>query len=83
VEFIKIGGEFIKQIDENKVNSALVRSLVTLAHELNIKTIAENIENQKTFNFIKDLKLDYAQGYFLQEPTSSLTTPQNMVYHIK
>ena len=68
LDAIKIDGTFIKQINVNRQNKAIVRSIVSLAKDLNIKTVAEFVETQEQFDTIKELGIDYAQGYLLHKP---------------
>ena len=44
------------------------KSIVDLAKSLNIKTVAEGIETEEMYNFVKEIGCDYAQGYYLSKP---------------
>lgn len=68
VDFIKIEGEFINNMSKNKIDLAFVESAVSMAKSLGIKTIAEFIENTETLDLVKQLGIDYAQGYLLATP---------------
>jgi len=70
IDFIKIEGEFIRNLTKDETNRAFARSIVTLAKELNIKTVAEFVESEDVYEEIKKLGVDYAQGYFIGKPTS-------------
>jgi EAL domain-containing protein (putative c-di-GMP-specific phosphodiesterase class I) len=59
---------FIKNIENSKKDLALVKMLITLAKELNLKTIAEGVENKNQLNILKALGCDIAQGYLIAKP---------------
>ncbi|WP_297484241.1 EAL domain-containing protein, partial [Sulfurimonas sp.] len=66
--FIKIDGSFIKDIDTNKKHFHIVESLVFIARKLDMKIIAEFVHNEAVFNVVKELGIDYAQGYYFAQP---------------
>lgn len=68
IDFVKIDGYFIKDIDTNSHNQVFVQSIVNMSKDLNIHTIAEFVENEAILNTIKKLGIDYAQGYFIGKP---------------
>ncbi|RUM49811.1 MAG: hypothetical protein DSY47_02880, partial [Hydrogenothermus sp.] len=69
IDFIKIEGEFIKNLINDKKDKAFVESIVTLSKRLDIKTVAEFIENKSVFEAVKELDVDYAQGYYIGKPS--------------
>ncbi|MCS7278727.1 MAG: GGDEF and EAL domain-containing protein [Thermodesulfobacteriaceae bacterium] len=70
LDFLKIEGSFIKSIFENDKAKLILKNIVNLAKELNIKVVAECIENKEMLDLLKRLEIDYAQGYYLGEPIS-------------
>jgi len=68
VDYLKIDGSFVKDIDENPVNLAMVRSINELGHVTGKKTIAEFVENARTLNRLDELGVDYVQGYGIARP---------------
>jgi len=69
VDYIKIEGEFIRNMLTDEVYLAFVKSIVTLAQELRIKTIAEYVEDGETLAEVCRLGIDYAQGYHVSRPS--------------
>lgn len=65
---IKIDGEFIKQLMTSRVDQVTVRSSVELAHGLDKATIAECVEDEPTLQLLRQLGIDYAQGFHLGRP---------------
>jgi diguanylate cyclase (GGDEF)-like protein len=68
IDYIKIEGEFIKHMLHDSVYAAFVKSIVTLAQELDIKTIAEFVEDAATLEECQRMGVDFAQGYFIGLP---------------
>jgi len=63
-DYIKIDGSLIKNIEDNQFSKDLVETIVFFAKKQNIKTIAEFVENENIFKILKDLGVDYSQGYY-------------------
>jgi EAL domain-containing protein (putative c-di-GMP-specific phosphodiesterase class I) len=68
VNFLKIDGSFVRDMNRNPVNYALVASINQVAHVLGLKTIAEWAENDSIVNQLRALNVDYAQGYAIGTP---------------
>ncbi len=68
VDFLKIDGLFVKDILHDKVDLAMVKSINEVGHIMGKKTIAEFVESRQIFDFLKDLGVDYAQGYGIGKP---------------
>ncbi len=67
-DILKIDGCLIKDIETNHYSRSAVKSIVTFAKEQNIQTVAEFIENETIFKIIKELGIDYSQGYYFGKP---------------
>ncbi|WOE69789.1 EAL domain-containing protein [Hydrogenimonas thermophila] len=67
-DILKIDGSLIKNIETSAYSISVVKSIVTFAKEQNIKTIAEFIENESIYNIVKELGVDYSQGYYFGKP---------------
>ena len=65
---IKIDRLFVKDIKTCKISQEIVRSVVMLANRLNMKTVAEGIEDQETLSIITHLGCHGSQGFFLARP---------------
>ncbi|MCD4667498.1 MAG: EAL domain-containing protein [Sulfurimonas sp.] len=66
--YLKIDGAFIKNILTDKKSQLITEGIVHIAHQLNIKVIAEYIHSQEVQDKIEELGIDYSQGYFHGEP---------------
>ncbi|WP_163833089.1 putative bifunctional diguanylate cyclase/phosphodiesterase [Spartinivicinus ruber] len=68
VNKVKIDRFFVKDLLHNHESQAIVRSVISLAHSLNLVVIAEGVETKKQLEFLQDLKCDQAQGYLFTPP---------------
>jgi diguanylate cyclase (GGDEF)-like protein/PAS domain S-box-containing protein len=68
VDFLKIDGSFVKDMDENPVNCAMVEAINNLGHVMGIKTIAEFARSQAIIDKLRELQVDFAQGYEIGRP---------------
>jgi diguanylate cyclase (GGDEF)-like protein/PAS domain S-box-containing protein len=71
VDTLKIDRSFVHQMQFNRDNSAIVKSIITLAHVLNLDVIAEGIENSFQLERLKELNCEYGQGYFFSHPLTT------------
>lgn len=69
VDNIKIDGIFIREIHSDPVNKIFVESIHNISKIMGIKTTAEYVENEDILNCIKEIGIDYAQGYHISKPT--------------
>lgn len=68
VDYLKIDGVFIKDIASNSIDRIMVQSINSLGHELGLQTVAEYVESKEAFEVLRELGVDFAQGYFIAEP---------------
>lgn len=76
VDYVKIDGSFVRHLVDNLVDSAVVESINQIAHLMNIKTIAEFVENEAIFLKLKEIGVDFAQGYWIAKPTALESRPR-------
>ena len=67
-EYLKIDASLIRQIDTSQTAFTVVRNVTNMAKELQIKTIAEHVHNEKILNIVQSLQIDYAQGFYIGKP---------------
>lgn len=74
ISYLKIDGEFVKELPDTRIDQLVVRALVDVCHGLGIKTVAEFVGDERTLEMVRDLGVDFAQGYHLgkPEPVSAL-----------
>lgn len=69
VDYLKIDGQFVKEMTSNKVDFEMVRSMNAVGGALGIKTIAEFVESEEVMQSLASINVDYAQGYFIGKPS--------------
>ena len=68
VDYLKIDGAFIKSMETDSVDYAMVSAINHLAHVMGIKTVAEYVENEGILKLLEKLGVDYAQGFGIAAP---------------
>lgn len=68
VDYIKIDASLIANISKDKNSRLMVETIVELAHKLNIETIAEFVSSKEILDIVKEIGIDYAQGYYIAKP---------------
>lgn len=68
VDYLKIEGGFVRGIEPASLDHALVEAINGVAHRMGLRTIAEHVENVATLDLLRELGVDFAQGFALGEP---------------
>ena len=70
IDYIKIDGRFIKNMDSNPISYKIVRSVTEFAKNIGVQCIAEHVHSKTTQNLAKKLGIEFSQGYFIGEAVS-------------
>jgi diguanylate cyclase (GGDEF)-like protein/PAS domain S-box-containing protein len=70
VDYLKIDGEFIRDIIENETSFVFVRSMTEVGHSLDMKVIAEFVESDTMYDRLREANIDYIQGYHVGKPVA-------------
>ena len=70
INILKIDRAFVHDITSNADDAAIVRAIITMAHSLNMKTVAEGVETREQLDYLRTQGCDYAQGYYFSPPLS-------------
>ena len=68
---LKIDRSFINQMSAPDENSEIVRTIVSLAHNLHMEVIAEGVETEEQLSHLKGLECEYGQGYYFSRPVDA------------
>ena len=68
IDILKIDGQFIRDIATNRVDRAMVKAICDVATSMNLKTVAEYVEDESAMNVLEEIGVDLAQGYFIGKP---------------
>jgi diguanylate cyclase (GGDEF)-like protein/PAS domain S-box-containing protein len=74
VDYLKIDGSFVAELEQDATASAMVSAINEMGHVLGIQTVAEHVENATVLGIMRDIGVDYVQGFALGEP-APLTSP--------
>lgn len=75
---LKIDRSFVQDIPTNPDDMAIASAIILMAHSLNLKVVAEGVENHTQMRFFRDKNCDYLQGFFLGQPTPLDTLPTQL-----
>ena len=67
-DILKIDMSFIRKIGEDPKTKSIVHSIIGMAHEIGIKTVAEGVETEEQVSFLRQSGCDYIQGYYYSKP---------------
>jgi diguanylate cyclase (GGDEF)-like protein len=79
VDYLKIDGSFIKDIANDDVAHAMVRSVNQVGHLMGVKVIAEYVESDRVIQILREIGVDYGQGYGISKPIPIEEAVQNHV----
>jgi len=68
VDYLKLDGYFVKNMVKDKLDRTMVEAINQIGHSMNIETIAEFVENEATLAAVREVGIDYAQGYIIAKP---------------
>lgn len=78
IDMLKIDTSFVRNIHENATNQAILRHVIAMAHELNLKVIAEGIETEIEMHTLKAFDCDLIQGYWVGTPMDATEFAQRL-----
>jgi len=81
VDFLKIDGSFIRDIANDETDHAFVEAINQIGGIMGLKTIAEFVESEKILAMLKQIGVDYAQGFYLgrPEPVENIVSSDKMI----
>ena len=78
MQYLKIAGNFIKNLPSNAMDQAIVRNFTSFGHQLKLNVIAEWVEDRATLAMLCEMGVDYGQGYALDKPAPlALKAPES------
>lgn len=72
VDFLKIDGSFIRNIETDPVSYSIVRAVTDIGHQLGLKVVAEWVADERARDLLRGLSVDYAQGFAIHRPEAAL-----------
>ena len=68
VDYVKIDGMFVRDLDKNEESLKIFRSMVQLIHSLDKKVVAEFVSNKTIFDLVAKAEVDFVQGFYIAKP---------------
>ncbi|PMH75009.1 EAL domain-containing protein [Vibrio cyclitrophicus] len=68
VQYLKIDRSFVMDMEEDSIKSALIRHILPIAIDLNMKVVAEGVENERQHRILRDIGVEYGQGWHYGKP---------------
>jgi EAL domain-containing protein (putative c-di-GMP-specific phosphodiesterase class I) len=68
VDYLKLDGCFVQNMISDNIDFAMVEAINQIGHTMEMKTIAEYVENEATLQAVREIGIDYAQGYYISKP---------------
>ncbi len=68
VDYLKIDGSFVRDLEHDPVDLAMVQAINTIGHTMELKTVAEFVESEAILERLREMGVDYAQGYHIGRP---------------
>jgi diguanylate cyclase (GGDEF)-like protein/PAS domain S-box-containing protein len=75
MDYLKIDGSFIANLAVDTVNQAMVGAMIELSRSLHFRIVAEQVEDQSSLDTVKQMGIDFAQGFFIGRPQRLSMTP--------
>jgi len=67
IYYLKIDGSFITNLPTQPINRSFIQAINEIAHQLKIKSVAEHVEDQATLDILREMNVDFVQGYYIGE----------------
>lgn len=83
IDVIKIDKSFVNDVTTNVDDAALVTAVITLAHDLRLKVVAEGVETEGQLDFLTGLSCDEWQGYLFSKPVTASEFDKLLVTHAR
>ena len=69
IDYLKIDGAYTRNLSSDQVNQEMVAAMIKLARTMNFRIVAEQVERQEDFDWLRDSGVDFIQGHFIEAPT--------------
>ncbi len=77
IDYLKIDGTYTRNLKSDEVNQEMVTTMIKLARSMHFRVIAEQVEHQEDFDWLRDSGVDFVQGRFVEAPVPIGSTPKS------
>ena len=81
VDVLKVDQSFVREIEHNPNSKAIAKAIISMAHSLNLRVVAEGVETKAQLEFFKDNNCELIQGYYFSKPLSKDEARQFLHQH--
>jgi len=74
IDYLKIDGTYTRSLQTDLVNQEMVSAMINLARTMQFRVVAEQVEHQEDFDWLRNVGVDFVQGYFIEPPAKLGTT---------
>lgn len=82
IDYLKIDGTYTRNLQTDLVNQEMVAAMIKLARTMQFRIVAEQVEHQEDFDWLRNIGVDFVQGYFVEAPSRLGTTSASGTYRI-
>jgi len=69
IDYLKIDGTYTRNLQTDLVNQEMVAAMIKLARTMQFQIVAEEVEHQEDFDWLRDIGVDFVQGHFIEAPS--------------
>ena len=70
IDYLKIDGVYTHNLTTDEVNQEMVSAMIKLARTMEFRIVAEQVEHQEDFDWLRDVGIDFVQGNFVESPVA-------------
>jgi len=82
IDYLKIDGSYTRNLQTDLVNQEMVTAMIKLARTMQFRVVAEQVEHQEDFDWLRDVGVDFVQGHFIEAPSKLGTTSTTGTFRI-
>ena len=82
IDYLKIDGTYTRNLPTDEVNQEIVAAMIKLARTMQFRIVAEQVERKEDFDWLRDIGVDFVQGYFIKAPVRLGTRSDTGSYRI-
>jgi EAL domain-containing protein (putative c-di-GMP-specific phosphodiesterase class I) len=68
VDYLKIDGTYTRNLADDDINQEMVTAMIKLARTMEFRVVAEQVEQQQDFDWLREVGVDFVQGNFVEKP---------------
>ena len=70
IDYLKIDGTYTRNLQSDEVNQEMVNAMIKLARKMQFRIVAEQVEHQEDFDWLREVGIDFIQGHFVEAPVA-------------